>query len=177
MRQLPLARRSFLRRKLSVELSGSFCIYIALLILLLPLQWFLAVLSAMAVHELCHILALMICRVPIARISLSASGVRLHTRSLSAPEQIICAAAGPLGGLVAASLLYKLPCFAFSAFMQSIYNLLPILPFDGGRILAGFCDYLPNGAGKWVLKTAKALTLLAILSMICWLTIYVKVIN
>ena len=31
MRQLPLARRSFLHRKMSVELSGSFCIYIALL--------------------------------------------------------------------------------------------------------------------------------------------------
>lgn len=111
-----------------------FYILIAALLLLLPLQWVVAWIFAAAIHELFHYFALCICRVKIYSIRLSGTGAIIETESIRPCHEAISAAAGPLGGLLLLLFLRIIPEIAICAFAQSVFNLLPIYPLDGGRI-------------------------------------------
>ncbi len=141
--------------------------------MLVPLGWVVAILSAAAIHELSHALALVLAKIKIHKVIIKASGTIICTRCLTAFEQMICAAAGPAGGLLAAAALHRFPRFALCAFIQSIYNLLPVLPFDGGRILAAICVFLPDRAGRWALRISWFITVLLLVAVIFWLTIHI----
>ena len=172
-----MGSRLFLHSEVLLEIKASFCIYLCMILLLLPLRWVIAILSAAAIHEACHILMLLVFRCKLRSIVLSASGMIISTSSLPPLEQIICAAAGPVGGLLAGALLYMFPRFAFCAFIQSVYNLLPLYPLDGGRILQGICGMLPDKIGRVLALAVRAATLLALCFVILWLTIHLNVIN
>ena len=49
---------------------------LALAVLILPLQWFVAIVLAACFHELCHYLAIRICRGKIVGVSLDVRGAR-----------------------------------------------------------------------------------------------------
>ena len=49
--------------------------------------------------------------------------------------ELVCALAGPAGGLLLLLLLRWMPVIALTGAVQSMYNLLPIYPTDGGRAL------------------------------------------
>ena len=170
-------KRSCLHDRPCVAVSLSFCIYTLLLLLLLPLRWVLSLFAAVALHEASHMLALMICRVKMRSVTLRASGVYISSRALSPAEAVICAAAGPVGGLLGACLLYRFPRFALCAFLQSIYNLLPILPFDGGRVLYGLCGMLPKRVGQLLCFAVRTMLLILIIISVIRLTFYGKMLN
>ena len=166
-----------MKGKLSVEVAPSFYLHLSLLLIILPLPWVVSVVSAAFLHEIFHILALRIFHIEITRIELRSSGAYISTRSLTPLEQIVCASAGPLGGLLAASVLRTFPRFAFCAFVQSVYNLIPFLSFDGGKILKGICACLPEKVGDLISYTVKTLAIILLITSIVLLTFYVKVIN
>ncbi|MBQ3215407.1 MAG: hypothetical protein IJB11_04730 [Oscillospiraceae bacterium] len=108
---------------------------LALAILVLPLQWVVAAVAAAAFHELCHVLAVKACGGKIIRFRAGISGANMEAAGLSDGQIILCALAGPLGGLSLLLLVRWIPRIALCAAAQSLFNLMPLYPLDGGRAL------------------------------------------
>lgn len=112
-----------------------FCLLIALSLFILPVQWIVGWVLAAAIHELSHILMLRILRIRILSLSLGAGGATITSEPMKPFQELLCALAGPVGGLSALLLLRLMPQVALSAAVQSLYNILPVYPLDGGRAL------------------------------------------
>ena len=107
----------------------------AAMLLLLPLNWLLAAATAAFFHEICHYFALRLCGVPIFRIRIRGGGAVMDTAPMSLRQEFCCALAGPLGGLLLLLFFRQIPRIAICAAAQSLFNLLPLYPMDGGRAL------------------------------------------
>lgn len=118
-----------------IQIHYSFFFLAALLILILPLDWLLAVVSAALVHELCHILALCLLGGKIRSIHIQPSGCIIESSRIGEGAQFFSILAGPLGSFVLLFLCRTAPRMAICGFFQGMYNLLPVLPLDGGRML------------------------------------------
>lgn len=95
----------------------------------------LPVAAIAAAHELGHLLALRLCGVRLRALRLGAFGAVLEHAPTSCGKELLCAAAGPCVNLLLWLLLPAgSPAAAISLGML-LYNLLPIYPLDGGRIL------------------------------------------
>lgn len=118
-----------------IDVDSGFFLYLALMLVLVPIRWILAMGISVIVHELGHILAICAMRIPILKISLKAMGVRIHTPPMKTSQELLCAAAGPAAGISLILLAKWLPATAVCAAFHCIYNLLPVYPADGGRVL------------------------------------------
>lgn len=124
-------------------------IMLALSVLLLPLQWILAMAAAALWHELCHYWAIRLCGGKVTDFRAGFSGAKLEVLGLTEKQELLCALAGPAGGLLLLLFARWLPRTAMCAAVQSVYNLLPIFPLDGGRILrCGLGVIWPNKAQR-----------------------------
>ena len=113
----------------------------ALMLLLLPLKWLIAALFAAAFHEFCHWVMICLCRGRVTGLRIGTYGAVMHVEDLPPHKEFLCALAGPLGGFCLLFLAKWIPRTAFCAFVQSAYNLLPLFPLDGGRILKCFLQF------------------------------------
>lgn len=87
-------------------------------------------------HECGHLLALHLMGVPVCRMELRASGAVLHTGRSSYGKEAFCTAAGPLVNLLLLAVCFRrCPTAALVNLILLAYNLLPIYPLDGGRLL------------------------------------------
>lgn len=107
----------------------------ALLLLLLPLRWLLAAVFSAVFHELCHILVLLLLKGRIYRIRIGWNGCVIEGDSLGQLQQFFSILAGPMGSLLLVGLCRVAPRIAICGFIQGLYNLLPLMPLDGGRLL------------------------------------------
>lgn len=119
-----------------LSVSGGAWIALAFALVLLPLNWLVAVMVAACFHELCHILALRLLAGRVCCLRIGAGGAAIHAQPLSAGKELVCALAGPMGGLCLLLLARWFPRVAICAGIQSFYNLLPVYPLDGGRALS-----------------------------------------
>lgn len=97
-------------------------------------------LLACALHELGHWLAICLLGGKIAELRLTAVGAELAldgSRPLSYGRECAAALAGPAASLLTAELAArgKLYLLAGLSLGQGLFNLLPVLPLDGGRAL------------------------------------------
>lgn len=139
MRSQPFAGKSWTmgRRvnKIRLRINAITFFWLALLLLVLPLQWVAAAGLAALFHELCHMIAVRVCGGRVNAVDVGNSGAVMETADLTNWQELLCAMAGPLGGLLLLFFLRWYPEVAVCAAFQSAFNLLPIYPLDGGRCL------------------------------------------
>ena len=118
-----------------IELRPGAFLVPAFLLLVLPWQWVGAAVFAAGIHELCHIIALVLTGGEIRGIVISGSGATIRAECPCAWRECLSAMAGPLGSACMLLFYRQLPRVALCALVHCLYNLLPLFPLDGGRIL------------------------------------------
>lgn len=130
------------------SVSAAGCITVSLMVLVLPIPWLIAVFLAAAVHESFHLICLKLYRIPVYRIRIGIHGAVIETAALTPAQELLCAAAGPVGSLLCILWVRIFPTLALCGLLQGAYNLLPVYPLDGGRILYSATELLiPRYAG------------------------------
>lgn len=110
-------------------------LFFAGLLLLVPLDWLLSAMTAALVHEFFHIVAVLLFGGQIRNIHLSVSGCRIDCSEWKDIHKILSILAGPAGSFSLLLFRRVFPKIAVCGLLQGLYNLLPVLPLDGGRIL------------------------------------------
>jgi membrane-associated protease RseP (regulator of RpoE activity) len=113
-------------------------ISLAVALFIVPVQWLFSWYVALLLHELFHYCAVRICGRRVYYIQFGLHGAIMNTEELSDRQWLFCALAGPFAGILLLFTAKWFPRLAICGLVQSLYNLLPIYPLDGGRALQGF---------------------------------------
>lgn len=139
------------RGRVPIIFTAGFCISMAISLCILPLNWVCGWLLAMTVHEFCHCVAVWGCGGIIRKIRLTFLGAEIYADTNGNGREIVCSLAGPVGGLLLLVFHKALPVTAICTVVLSVFNLLPLRNFDGGRTL--FCllrIFLKHGQARVV---------------------------
>ena len=119
--------------KITIEAEA--WLVMGLYLMLFPFSWVLAMVTAAAIHELGHCAALIMLDEPVFGIRIGAFGAKIETVSMEPGKEFWVGFAGPMFGLILCLFWRWIPKTALFALFQSLYNLLPLWPMDGGRML------------------------------------------
>ena len=122
------------RVSVAVESEGGFWLVLAMMILLFPFSVTAGIVMAAAVHEMGHILAIRISGGRVRRLVLRSGGATLQTDPMTPGRELFCALAGPAAGMLTLTLWRIFPEISVAGLIQTVFNLLPIYPLDGGRV-------------------------------------------
>ena len=122
-----------------VRVEGGVWIVLGLAVLLLPLRVLLGIILAAAVHELGHLAAMYFLGVPVLGINLHPGGARIEAGAMEPGTEILSALAGPAAGAVTIFAWKWFPELAVAGLVQTVFNLIPIYPLDGGRVARNIC--------------------------------------
>lgn len=120
---------------MQVSIKANTYIYLTILLLIIPIHWIVSWFVAVIIHEFCHFLGVKLCGGKVYKIEIGLCGANMICSTLSDIGRFFAILCGPLGGLILACFGKWIPRVALCSFFLSVYNLYPILPFDGGRLL------------------------------------------
>lgn len=123
-----------MRGRFEVRVRGSALIGMAFWVMLVPLGWIAGAAAAAGVHELGHLIVLWMLDVPVYGIELGLSGAVIRTGPLEQREELWSALAGPMAGAMVCLFWRWCPEAAVCAAVQTLFNLMPLYPLDGGRL-------------------------------------------
>lgn len=118
-----------------IEVSAAAFLWPAVLLMVLPLQWVAAMVLAAAVHEFSHIAAISLTGGKIYQVKVGIRGAVVETGEMLPWKELLCALAGPVCSACLLLLVRWLPRTAICGAVHCLYNLLPLFPLDGGRVL------------------------------------------
>ncbi len=96
----------------------------------------LCFLVSVALHEGGHLTAMRVLHVPFYGMELHGTGAVIRMGSTSSGKEAACAAAGPAVNLLLLLLTFRhLPGMALANALLLLWNLLPLYPLDGGRLI------------------------------------------
>lgn len=122
-------------------------------------------LAAMTVHELAHAAVLLLLGGRIESVRLSFAQVELRTGLLSDRTELWSTAAGPGINLLCGWLFRRwMPAFAAVSLLLALFNLLPVWPLDGGRLLRTLLRMRWGAAGVDASQTLGLLFALGLLA-------------
>ena len=124
---------------MKVRTDGGFWLVLALMVLLFPLPVAAGMVLAAAVHELGHLAAIRLAGGRAVRLELHAGGARIVAEPMTPGREAVCALAGPMAGALTIFAWRAFPELAAAGLVQTVFNLLPIYPLDGGRTLRNIC--------------------------------------
>lgn len=154
------------RNRIRISFSPILFGYIAILLLIVPLRLLLAAGISAAVHELFHIFAIRLMGISVNSINFGVRGTEISTQPMTEKQELVCAMAGPAGGILLLPFYRWIPAISLCAFVQSLYNLLPLYPTDGGRVLrCGVNLFLSETNANMVIYVAEIFTLSTILAI------------
>lgn len=160
----------------NITIEPGFCLLIAASLLVFPPNWVIAWLAAAAFHELCHCLALWFCGATIYAFRLGLNGTVIDTESLSVRQELLSALAGPLGGWSLFLFLRLAPQLAICALLQTLYNILPIYPLDGGRAILCCAELIMGRDQAFSFCRYFGYIILALLFIgACFVTVFLKI--
>lgn len=160
---------------IQVECNGLFCIFAALLCMILPLPWIIAVLTAAGIHEVSHILAAQISGGTIHSMTVGLSGAVIHASSMTVRKQLFCIFAGPATSLLLILTGRYTPQLALCGLVQGCFNLLPIYPLDGGRALHCITEAIfPTETAGSICKWIENTVIIAIVCLGLWASYVLK---
>lgn len=125
--------------KIKINIDSGFFCRVALFLLIFPLRWVIGFLVAITIHECSHLLTIKMMGIQVGGISVSGNGIKMKTGEMSPIQELAGAFAGPFGGALLLLFWRIFPEAAVCAIVHSVFNLLPIYPFDGGRIITSLC--------------------------------------
>lgn len=150
-----------------VNISAGACLMGAGMLMLLPFRWCMGAAIAASVHELSHLVVLWLAGGQALGIQISCAGAKIEMLPMTSGREVLCAAAGPAGSLAFAMLMEHYPEACICAGIQGAYNLLPVFPLDGGRIVNSL---LPEG----VFAGIEAFTLIMLSGVGLWCVVNLK---
>ncbi len=155
-----------------IEITSAFPTFLCLYCWLDPAGTFVPFLLSVTAHEAGHLLLLRMLRVPIQKLRLSACGATLQTEPLSYRRELAVAAAGPLVNLLLCLLfLHREPVTALVSGCLCAFNLLPLYPLDGGRMVrATLHMLLPEHSADIIERGIALLCMTGLLAFSCYLT-------
>ena len=163
------------RLRFDIFISREVFLGIPLLLLMIPFRFLFAFIVAAAVHELFHTAAITLLKIPVRSLRIGMRGMIIETHPMSPKQELLCAAAGPLGGMLLLLFLREIPLIAMVGMIQSVYNLLPVYPTDGGRILRCLTSMILSQkvADAWI-YTIEILTQSAIFGCCVFATFWLR---
>ena len=157
-----------------IKIGAPTLIFVILLLLLDKSLLSVLALAAALVHELGHLVTMMLLCAKVSEIEITFFGAEIHTHCVSQTplKSIAIFASGAVANILSAVIVYTLPnatfevlFFAGASISLAAVNLLPIRTLDGGCILeAALVPVIPQKA-PLILDIISALTL-----GILWLT-------
>jgi len=122
-----------------ITVGSSFLLMLAVFYYFDTGGWIIPALTAVFVHELGHLAALIAADCPITRLDATWAGLSLTYESgrITPVCEAAAVAAGPIANLAAAGLLAatRYNKWAWTNLLLGCFNLLPVREMDGGRLL------------------------------------------
>ena len=118
-----------------LDVQWDFYIGLAIAILLLPVKWLAAWCIAVFMHESAHYYTIKFLGGEISKIRVRVFGASMETGPLPPGKEAVAAIAGPLCAVFIVPFIKYIPRISVCVIIHSIFNLIPLLPLDGGRAI------------------------------------------
>lgn len=154
-----------------VHIDPGFFLLAAFLLLLVPLPWILSIAVSALIHELAHIAVVVYSGGYPTAIRIGPGGIRIDAVISGSRSEIISILAGPAASFSLLGFSRVCPQLAVCGMIHGFFNILPVYPLDGGRLLRCFALAKFPRYTQTILLSAY-LCVMLILIILAFLSIY-----